>query len=275
MPIIRRSRGGGLLNALFSGIMAIAVLALLFVTIGVVALRIGNTLPEGTDIYFITPKNPDFDINDSENAWQTNQKVSIFSSSYENGENVTTVLSQNGDNIIAPGTVSIYKFCMYNNGNVAIAYDLDFSFDLKIDGKTANAKAFPLQIRMTRTDGKYVVGSETKWVSLAAGKLGGYEGIVGASSYEQFTLELMWAFEGNDKLDTALGNTAVNVPISLEFEIGNYAEAALNPTTQGGVVVNEGLGEDYEVGGTIRWEPFLLVIAALILCGMYLVIFRL
>ena len=255
--------------------MAIAVIALLFVTIGVLALRIGNTLPEGTDIYFITPKNPDFDINDSENAWQTNQKVSIFRSSYENGKNVTTVLSQNGDDIIAPGTVSIYKFCMYNNGNVAIAYDLDFSFDLKIDGKAANAKAFPLQIRMTRTDGKYVVGSETKWVSLDAGKLGGYEGIVGASSYEQFTLELMWAFEGNDKLDTALGNTAVNMPISLEFEIGNYAEAAANTTAQGGVVVNEGLGEDYEVGGTIRWEPFLLVIAALILCGMYLVIFRL
>ena len=100
--------------------MAIAVIALLFVTIGVVALRIGNSLPDGTDIYFITPKHPDFDINDSENAWQTNQKVSIFSSSYENGQNVTTVLSQNGDDIIAPGTVSIYKFCMYNNGNVAM-----------------------------------------------------------------------------------------------------------------------------------------------------------
>ena len=130
-----------------------------------------------------------------------------------------TVLSQNGDNIIAPGTVSVYRFCMYNQGNMAVEYDLGFTFQLTIDDKAANAQSFPLQIRMTRTDGEYVLGGADEWLSLAAGKLGEYKGVVGASSYEEFTLELMWAFEGNDELDTALGNTSINLPVDLSFNI--------------------------------------------------------
>lgn len=272
----RQSKNNGL-KALWTGIMTIVVMLLLFLTVGIVALRIGNTLPEGVDIILMVPKNPEFSVGDEAGGWETSTKVDIFSSSYENGELQTTVLSQNGDNIIAPGTVSTYKFCMYNEGNMAIEYDLSFAFELKIDGADANAQAFPLQIRVMRTDGKYVVGEADKWVNLTAGKLGSYSGIVGASSYEEFTLELMWAFEGNDALDTALGNVSVRLPVNLDFKIDSYAVESETPDLKGGVFVSEGLenGEEYEYGGTIRWELFLPIVIALIVAGMYLVLWRL
>ena len=271
----RRYYSNNGLKALWTGLVTLAVIALLFITIGVVALRIGNSLPEGVDIILIVPKTPQFDVGDEKGSWETNTQVDIFSSSYQNGENVTTVLSQTGEDIIAPGTVSTYSFCMYNSGNMAMAYDLDFSFVLKINNVTANAEAFPLAIRMTRTDGAYVVGGSDKWVNLTAGVIDTYKGIVGASSYEQFNLEIMWAFEGNDELDTALGNAAAKAPVSLTFQIHSYAETSENSTAQGGVVVNEGVNDGYEYGGTIRWELFLPVLVLLCALGMYVVIWRL
>lgn len=269
-----RSQDGGII-AILTAALALALVAMMFITVGVVALRIGNSLPEGVDIYFIVPKTPQFQVSDEAGAWETDNQVSIFSSSYQNGENVTTVLSQTGEDIIAPGTVSTYAFCMYNDGNVAISYELSFSFDLKIDGVSANAQAFPLAIRMTRTDGSYVVGDSDKWVELKAGVMDTYKGVVGASSYEQFNLELMWAFEGNDALDTALGNAAAQSPVDLTFHVHSYAEASENSTALGGVVVNEGVNDGYEYGGTIRWKLFLPMLALMLMIGIYLVIWKL
>ena len=152
----RQEKDDGGLKALWTVLIALLTAALLLITVGVVALRIGNTLPERTDIFFIVPKNPEFNVGDAEGKWEVDKQVDIFSSSYQNGENVTTVFSQAGDDIIAPGTVSTYSFCMYNDGNMAIAYDLNFSFILKIDGVQTNAEVFPLSIRVTRTDGRHL-----------------------------------------------------------------------------------------------------------------------
>lgn len=275
--IIRRHVKDNTLRGLWTVIVVLLTIILSLLTVGIVALRIGNTLPEGVDIFFIVPKNPDFHIEDKDGIWEAQNQVDIFSSEYVNGENQTTVLSQNGDDIIAPGTVSTYKFCMYNDGNMAIAYDLGFSFTLTIDGVEKNASSFPLSLRMTRTDGKYVMGGEDKWVNLDAGKVGEYDGILGASSYEQFTLEIMWAFEGNDELDTALGNAAKNSSVDLKFQIQSYAEENGDSTVQGGVAISQDAIDynEYEFGGTIRWELFAILLALLALCVLYIVIWRL
>lgn len=265
----QKDKKNSLLKSIWTTCVVIAMILLLFLTIGVAAIRITDTLPEGVDIFFIVGKEPSFGVKDDEVTWTDETEVSIFSSSYTNGENVTTVLSKEGDNVIAPGTVSVYEFCMYNDGNMAMSYDLDFSFDLAINGVNVNAQAFPLAFRLKRTDGAYVVGGEDKWVELEAGTLGEYSGTLGASSYEQFTLELMWAFEGNDELDTALGNEATKNPIDLTFKIGSYAENHSNPKAQGGTLVSE-TGEKLEYGGTIRWEWFILVIVLLVGLAFYL-----
>lgn len=275
--IIRRHVKDNTLRGLWTVIVVLLTIILSLLTVGIVALRIGNSLPEGVDIIFIVPKNPDFHVEDKDGIWEKQTQVDIFSSEYVNGENQTTVLSQNGDDIIAPGTVSTYKFCMYNDGNMAIAYDLGFSFTLTIDGVEKNASSFPLSLRMTRTNGKYVMGNEDKWVNLDAGKVGEYDGILGASSYEQFTLEIMWAFEGNDELDTALGNAAKNSSVDLKFQIQSYAEENGDSTVQGGVAISQDAIDynEYEFGGTIRWELFAILLALLALCVLYIVIWRL
>ena len=269
----RRSSG---FKALWTGILALITLILLILTIGVVALRIGNSLPDGVDIFFITPKNPNAFVEDDEGRWDVNAQVQIFSSKYVNGEMETTVLSQNGDNVIAPGTTSVYEFCMYNNGNVALSYELGLKFNLKIDNKLANDKSFPLSIRLKRTDGTYVLGREDKWISLSAGELDSIDGILGASSYEKFTMEILWEFEGNDELDTLLGNTVANTPVDLKFETRSYAEAIYDTAAEGGVKISPSMDQyvEHELGGVIHWEGLLIVLAALVLCLLYLVIWR-
>lgn len=275
--VIQRHVKDNTLKGLWTAIIVLFVIILSLLTVGILALRIGNTLPEGVDIIFIVPKHPGAHVEDKDGVWEKQTQVDIFSSQYVNGENQTTVLSQNGEDIIAPGTVSIYQFCLYNDGNMAIKYNLDFSFQLTIDGVESNADAFPLSLRMKDTNGKYVMGNEEKWVNLKAGKVGDYDGVVGASSYEQFTLEIMWAFDGNDKIDTAIGNAAAKSDVDLKFQIDSYAEESGNPSAQGGVVISKDAinYNEYEFGGTIRWELFAILLALLTVGVIYIVVWRL
>lgn len=103
-----------------------------------------------------------------------------------------------------------------------------------------------------------------------------YKGIVGASSYEQFTLEIMWAFEGNDELDTAIGNAAAKSSVDLKFKIDSYAEENFNPSAQGGVVVSQDTidYDNYEFGGTIRWDLFAILLALLAVGVIYIIVWR-
>ncbi len=273
--IIRRDYDDNGAKTLWTIVVAIFALLLLLLTLGIVALRIGNTLPEGKDIFFITPKNPGSHVEDKDGVWEKLEKVDIFKSEYVNGQNQTTVVSQKGDDVFAPGAQTEYSFCMYNDGNMALSYELGFSFTLKIAGLETDVESFPLSIRLSDTNGKYIVGSETQWVTLQADEIGAYKSILGANSYEQFNLEIEWKFEGNDQLDTFFGNVAEESTVQLSFNIHTYAEEHYNPAEQGGVIVNEGVDyNEYEFGGMIRWEWFLILLALLAICVLYLVVFR-
>ena len=126
-------------------LMVNIVFILLLVTLGVIALRVSNVLPEDQDIFFVVGNNPSFEIGDGEGKqWKNETNVNIFKSDYTNGEGVTTIISQNGDKVIAPGSTSSYKFAMYNNGNVAVMYETDVDFSLLINGKSDTDIVFPL-----------------------------------------------------------------------------------------------------------------------------------
>ena len=247
-------------------LIAVIVFIMLWVaSIGVVALRITNALPEGVDAYFITARKPSFSVQNGEDKaiWEENNQISIFQSAYQNGARETTVLSQNGDAIIAPGTISTYEFIIGNQGNMAIAYDLDFSFVLTMNGEEISAGLFPLQVRVQRKNAEFVLGGEDEWKTITSEKMGEVKGTLGASSYEHFVLELQWAFEGNDALDTALGNQTTLYPVSLDFEIGSYAEEHTDPKAQGGIPYSQdGESGNQEVGGVVRWDKYLLLLLA-------------
>lgn len=239
-------------------LMTNIVFILILLTLSIIALRVNNVLPEDTDILFIVGKKPSVEVGDKD-KWQAGKEVDIFSASYKNGEGVVTVLSDNGDSVIAPGTTATYEFSMYNNGNVAVFYQTDVSFILSIADIKQDKFDFPLSVRLKTQTDDYLIGDSETWVNVNEATKYNYVRVLGAYSYETFTLELMWAFEGgNDELDTMFGNQAVTDGIDLKFGINTYAEEHIDPTAKGGTIV-EGK-EKAEIGGTIRWLWIMLLI---------------
>lgn len=249
-------------------LMVNIVFILLLVTLGVLALRVSNVLPEDQDIFFVVGKNPSFEIGDGEGKqWKNETTVNIFKSDYKNGEGMATVISQNGDKVIAPGSTSSYKFAMYNNGNMAVMYETDVDFSLIIKGMENEDIVFPLKVRLYTDSGKYIVGTETEWVNINDVKIDAYLSQLGASSYESFTLEVKWDYEGgNDELDTLLGNMSAeqgnngeDKGVAVNLSINTYAEEHVDPTAKGGTPIDAETHGDMEHGGTVRWLWFVLL----------------
>lgn len=233
-------------------LMVNIVFVLLLMTLGIIALRVGNTLPEGTDILFIVGKNPSVEFEDSGGKWQAGRNTDIFRSEYVNGEGKSTVVSQDGTKVIAPGVKTSYKFTMQNSGNMAVVYQTDLKFELKIGDEVQTDYTFPLKVQLLNDRGEYVIGDENEFVNVQDAVLYGYPGLLGAYSYETFEFVLNWEFEGGcDELDTLYGDLSAEKGVTLTLEIKTYAEEALDPTAQGGNRIEvEGTPE---YGGTIRW----------------------
>ena len=251
-------------------LMVTLVFIVVLLTVGVIALRVGNYLPEGTDILFIVGKNPEVQVGEgSQKAWEAGKEINIFSSSYQNGQGQTTIMSGDGSAVVAPGFTTVYKFGMYNNGNMAVVYETDIDFTIRVGGEKQTDFYFPLEVRLKTEDGRYLIGGEDYWVNVNEAKVNQHVSTLGRSSYEEFALELRWNFEnGEDELDTQFGNQAVDGKgISLTLGINTYAEEHINPSATGGTMV-EGTSEgETEAGGTMRWiwVVLLMVCAAILI----------
>ena len=243
------------------------VFILILMTVGIVALRVGNYLPEGTDILFLVGKSPSVDVGESQDkVWESGKNVSIFKTSYENGKGAVTVASQNGDSLIAPGVETIYKFTMYNSGNMAIVYETDLDFNLRIGDKNQKNYTFPLLVRLCTQDGEYLIGNETEWVNVENAVLSQHIRTLGANSYETFELHLMWQFEGgDDELDTLYGNDSASYGVNLTMGIDTYAEQHPDATATGGTLIDP--DAKTEVGGEFRiiWFIILMVNIAILI----------
>lgn len=234
-------------------LMVNIVFVLLLMTLGIIALRVGNYLPENTDILFIVGKNPEVNVGDGEQKkWETGKNVHIFDSAYSNGTDHPTVVSQDGTSLIAPGVVTSYQFTMHNSGNMAVLYQTDLDFTLKIGGEKQKNYDFPLEVRLKTQSGEYLIGDEDEWVNVSHAILSQHVSLLGAYSYETFTLELMWRFEGgNDELDTMYGDTSSEKGVTLTMGINTYAEEHVEPEAKGGIPIEVEGKKEY--GGTIRW----------------------
>ena len=243
-------------------LMVNIVFILLLMTLGIIALRVGNTLPEGVDVLFIVGKNPSVDFEDSNEGggkWKSGKNVDMFKAQYENGEGTPTVVSQDGTKLIAPGTKTTYRFTMNNDGNMAVDYFTDLDFVLKIGNETVTDYQFPLQVRLLNDRGEYLIGDENTYEQVAEASLDQYRSILGAKSFETFELQLIWLFEGgNDELDTMYGDLSAEKGVTLTLTINTIAEESLDPTAQGGTKMEVEGTEEY--GGTIRWLWLVMLI---------------
>lgn len=227
---------------------------LVLMTIGIVALRVDNTLPENVDILFIVGKDPELVVDDDKNAWTMGRDIDIFKASYQNGSGETTVASMDGTKVIAPGTETTYKFSMFNSGNMAVVYATDIDFSLKIGNEMADTSDFPLRVRMLNASGEYMIGSETEWVQVRDATLTQYDSQLGASSYETFELQLRWEFDGgDDALDTLYGDLAAEKGVTLKMSVNTYAVEHDDPKAQGGLAIDDSHRNNQEYGGTVRW----------------------
>ena len=244
-------------------LFVVIILFLLLMLLGIIALKVGHYLPEDTDIIYIVGKDPSVEEGD-EDIWESGKEVTIFKKNYVNGEGETTVVSQDGTKLIAPGTQSTYKFTMYNNGNMAVVYEIDLDFELKIGDKIQNEVLFPLKALLLIENGCYLIGDETEWVNVADATLSKHVSVLGARSYETFVLELLWEFDGgNDALDTMYGDASAEKGVKLTLGINTYAEEHIDPAATGGTRVD--ISEKSErIEQRVLWIIILLLIAVII-----------
>ena len=142
---------------------------------------------------------------------------------------------------------------------MAVVYQTDIDFNFKIGGEQQSQYTFPLQVRMRSANNGWIIGDESTWVPVQNATVTNRVGVLGASSYEAFVVELRWLFEGgNDELDTMFGNQAVNQGVSLTLGINSYAEQHIDATAQGGTKIDAESGRQ-EFGGTVRWGWLMLL----------------
>ncbi len=177
-----------------------------------------DTLPEAK---------PGFEVSDEQTVWTTNTQVEIFRTYYENGERVITVQSSDGDKLIAPGTENSYTFKLSNTGNVALDYTVE------VDAYFEPADIFiPITGRLTRYDGKNVVGPSGEFVDVPTLDTAEDSATLSAGRYTYYTLDWLWPFEsGDDGLDTMLGNLAVEQDLTFTIVIKTTAKTSAD---QGG-----------------------------------------
>ena len=242
-------------------LMVNIVFLLLLMTLGIIALRVGNYLPE-TDIVFIAGKTTDVKVGEDEkSAWQTNEQIEIFSSGYLNDNGELTVNSEDGMSLVAPGTEMTYSFTMYNNSNVAVYYEVDLDILIKLGGIVQDGemeKRMPIMVKLEQDSGGYLIGDESEYVALSDAIVAKRRRAIGAESYETFTLYLKWDYEGNDQNDTELGDMSSDEGLSLSLMIDTYAEEHPDPSARGGTSIDA--EKETEIGGSVRWVWVLLLL---------------
>ena len=200
-------------------------------------------------------RNPEIQIGDNQTRWDTDTQIELFKVSYENGEQIITVHSDDGDKVIAPGTENTYTFKLKNTGDVALDYKV------KVEACCTPADAgIPVTGRLCRYDGEWVVGGKENYVPAAQLNNAADRATIGAGKFTYYTLDWRWAFEsGNDELDTLLGSMAKDQDISFTIVIKTTATESSDPDHDGGITSPQ-TGDDFNV---ILW--IVLVIGSLMM----------
>ncbi|MBQ4634702.1 MAG: hypothetical protein IJB71_05085 [Bacilli bacterium] len=262
-------------NKIFFNILAVILLFLILLTFLILIVRIGNFAPIDKNTIFLVEKNFRVATDDKDKIWDTKSDIDIFDSSITNKDEIVIVKSENGDNLIAPGTFNEYTFNLKNTGNIAIDYDVNMRAILKINNVESSFENFPIVVRLKNYNGEYLLGNDETWLSIEEINDFLDQGILGVNNYAYYTLE--WKWDGkDDKLDTALGTSAVSNDIDLIVEISTSSTPAEKPSATGGIIQvdNDLINQETKIGGTIKVIPFTILIILIILISITLIILK-
>lgn len=253
-------------------ILLILLIILFLLSLLILVIRIGNFLPNGTDIIFIEPKDAEFIGEDDKTVWNGETKIEIFTINSVNGEGKMTVSSGTGDNVIAPGMDGYYKFSFKNLGNIAIDYSCNIIASFKGHNIDFDNSVIPFKIRLKDYQNNYVIGDKNTWESID--KLVNYQDVktIGKNCYVYYELEWAWPFEsGNDEFDTLLGNMSSESKIEFTIDISVNAVQSNKLNAEGGLKYNN---KDPRTGGNIVPLPYIMLNFLILIILIILIIFK-
>ena len=173
---------------------------------------------------------PGFEVRDPNTVWSGETDVEIFSIRYDNESGETTVRSQDGTKVLAPGTSSTYEFALENTGNVALDYTLE------MEAWFSDAEyPIPVVASVVGHEGEYLLGSAEEMVDVLRLEEVRQSGTVAAGNIMPFSLNWEWPFELDDEYDTMLGNMAVEEDLTLTVVIRTTASYSEDPDEPGGI----------------------------------------
>lgn len=159
------------------------------------------------------------------------KEIQVFYAEYGNDGKIS-VRSEFGDKVVAPGTENQYDLYVRNVGGVPISYVLEAQsfLTVNIDGKQIE---IPIEASFSAPNNNYLLGGEDNLEHLA--QLDGVNDSSGLSPKHQakYTLHWNWPFEGDDELDTLLGNLA-DEGEELKVKVAFNLTAVYDPDAEGG-----------------------------------------
>lgn len=163
----------------------------------------------------ITPTGDELLVYDDDQIWTTSTDIDIFKLKADE----VNIVSLNNDKIIAPGSENEYSFYVKNNGAMLLRYDIEFLsyFD-------DNTTYIPVDIKLKK-DGDYILGDDANYVHVKQLDKLSDNGILATNNVSNYELMWKWSFEGDDLLDTSLGDRALDEDVTLTIQINTVAEA--------------------------------------------------
>lgn len=157
----------------------------------------------------------ELDVFDDQKSWGSETQVDLFRGSYDG-----TVVSGDGEKVIAPGTSNYYGFALKNNGNIP----LDYTVSLKVEPLTREQEADPpIPLEWRLLDGERTAVSD--WQTYNNRERTLKAATLAVRRQDNYTIEWRWGFEQNmDGTDTQMGNAAVERLLGAKATITVSAE---------------------------------------------------
>lgn len=201
---------------------------------------------------------PSLSVSDEKGVWRKVTNVELFRATYENGEQLVTVEGSNGEKVIAPGTTNTYVFKLKNTGNVALDYDVEVEAFF-----TPEEVEIPVEARIKRYDGEYMLGGEEHFDGVELMNGATDRATLGKGCYTYYTLEWQWPYEGDDALDTALGNLASEQEVLFTLKIKTTATESADPNADGIGILAPNTGDNGAnvlMWGILAGTAFIIII---------------
>lgn len=168
-----------------------------------------------------------FEFENGQASWEGMTDIQLFKTNYDG-----TVVSSNGDQIIAPGTSNTYTLALENTSVGNVAFDMEMEAYLTTD--ITMHTNIPLQAKFYGgNDNEYFLGSPQAW-----GNMEDLNGISDSGTLKPgfimpYTIEWQWPFEEDDAFDTMLGTLTMETKVTLTIAIKTHT--SYTPTADGGI----------------------------------------